>query len=69
MIRFWKTPVKGPCDAAPPPKLRNWRFDMSPVLAGPHNPSGSTIVMPGKKEEPNVLMPACCGEKGCAIVL
>ena len=61
-------PVKAPCEAAVEPMFVP-ALKTKLVLSGESFPRSSTIVIPGKTVEPNVLMPTDCGVKGWAIVL
>ena len=66
--RFWKMPVKAPCDAAVEPMFRP-ALNTALEFKGEALPRSSTIVIPGKAEEPKALMPTDWGVKGWASVL
>ncbi len=55
--RFWKTPVNAPWELAPSPIfVPALKTKLVIVLGGRGFPRSSTMVMPGKKVEPNVLI-------------
>src|ERR1700686_3432950 len=66
--RFWKIPVNAPCDAAVPPMFKP-ALKTKLVLAAAEFPKSSTMVMPGKTEDPNALMFIAAGVKGWPMVL
>jgi len=57
MIRFWKTPVFGPWLNAPSPKFSD---SLCPATL-----CALMMLMPGKKFDPKVLIPASAGPNGC----
>src|SRR6202140_3178459 len=66
--RFWKMPVKAPCEAAVEPIVVP-ALNTKPEFSGELFPRSSTMVMPGKTLEPKLLMPTDCGLKGCPMEL